>query len=412
MPRGDSETPEVILIDGFQRHATLGDTVRLHGAGMDDCPNVPPSDDPQSALEEVRCRPTAFMSTTLDVTVVGFVVPDDPADPRWTIFAGTWEVADEPVLPRLADADPVDPRLGLVTLGIGQMLMLTTQEQLDGQFRALLPESRVRHRSGVYVDTARVGLGEVDYAIADMRAWLTDIRDGLDQTAPARTRVLETLQRFRNSQSFSSVPLLVVLLQVVGIVVYYVAMVMTMLLERQRQEIGVFRSRGATTTQLVGLSLVEGIAFALPALLVAPWLAARVVALLGRTPTFDVITGGDPLPATVSPEAYLLAVGGGALSLLAILLPAFIVVRRGIVDVKREESRPAERNLLQRYYLDFAFVGLAGLLLWQLNQRGSVFDPDSVGGWSSDPILLLAPLAITAAVSFMVLRFYPPLVRL
>lgn len=407
-----ADRPEVVLLDGFQRHATLGDTVLLQSIRFTDCPNIPPSEDPTQAAEEVRCRPTTRVSTSLEVTVVGFVRPQDAADSRWTIFNGTFEVADAPLHPRLEDVDQGDPTRGLVFQGIGQMLMLTSQEQFDGAFRAQLPETGSHHRSGVYVETSRIGLGEVAYAVADMEAWLTDIRGGLGQVAPARTEVLDTLRGFRNAQSFSAVPLLVVLLQVVGIVVYYVMMVMAMLLERQQSEIGVYRSRGATTTQLVGLSFVEGLAFALPALLVAPWLASAVVSLLGLTPTFEVITGGDLLPATVSPEAYLLAVSGGALSLLAVLLPSFIVVRRGIVDVKREESRPAERNLLQRYYLDFAFVLLAGLLLWQLNQRGSVFDPDAVGGWSSDPLLLAAPLAITAAVSLMVLRFYPPLVRL
>ena len=404
--------PEVVLIDGFQRHAALGDTLLLRGAGFTDCPNIPPSDDPAAAAEEVRCRPTARVASTTGVTVVGFVAPNDPGDGRWSIFQGVWEVSDEPVLPRLENVEANDPRRGLVQIGVGQMLMLTSQVQWDGALRAVLPESTSRHRSGVYVDTSRIGLGEVDYAIADMQAWLTDVRQGLEQTAPARTQVLTTLQGFRTAQSFSAVPMLVVLLQVVGIVIYYVAMVMAMLLERQQQEIGVFRSRGATTTQLVGMSFVEGMVFAIPALIVAPWLAAGVVSTLGRTPVFDVMTGGAPLPASVSPEAYLLAVGGGAMSLLAILLPAFVVVRRGIVDIKREESRPAEQNLLQRYYLDFALVALAGLLLWQLNQRGSVFDPDSVGGWSADPLLLASPFALTAAVSVMVLRFYPPLVRL
>ncbi len=404
--------PEVVLVDGFQRHAALGDTVLLGAGGFTDCPNIPPSEDPQQAAEEVRCRPTTRVSTSVEATVVGFVRPEDPADPRWTIFNGVWDVADEPLHPRLEDVDEADPTRGLVFLGVGQMLMLTSQEQFDQAFRPLLAETGSHHRAGVYVDVSRLGLGEVDHAVADMEAWLADIRGGLEEIAPARTRVLDTLRGFQNAQSFSAVPLLVVLLQVVGIVVYYVMMVMAMLLERQRSEIGVYRSRGATTTQLVGLSFVEGVAFAVPSLLLAPWLAAAVVRVLGLTPTFEQITGGAMLPATVTPEAYLLAVGGGALSLLAVLLPSFVIVRRGIVDVKREESRPAERNLLQRYYLDFAVVALAGLLLWQLGQRGSVFDPDSVGGWSSDPLLLAAPLAITAAVSLMVLRFYPPLVRL
>ena len=41
-----------------------------------------------------------------------------------------------------------------------------------------------------------------------------------------------------------------------------------------------------------------------------------------------------------------------------------------------------------------------------------MFDPDSVGGWSTDPILLLTPLVITLALTGILLRFYPPLLRL
>ena len=136
------------------------------------------------------------------------------------------------------------------------------------------------------------------------------------------------------------------------------------------------------------------------------------MSLLGYTPTFEVVTGGAPLPVNVSPEAYLLAVLGGVLSLVAILIHAYLSVRQGIIDVKREESRPSERNFLQRYFLDFALVGLAALLMWQLDRQGSVFDPGAVGGWASDPLLLAAPFALTASVALMMLRFYPPLIRI
>jgi hypothetical protein len=410
LPQGTD--PEVVLPDGFQRHAALGDTIRIQAGGFNDCPNVPGAEDPEQAAEEIRCEPTVFVSNRLDVTVVGFVRPRDAGSDRWALFEGEWTAPDVPLIPRLAGVGPNDPRRLQMARGIGQMPLLTTRAQFDEVFRHLIPEASMRHRTGVVVDTSNIGLAEVEYAVADLTSWRRDIRDRMDLNAGGRMDILQTLEGFRTAQAFTAVPLLVMLLQVVGIVIYYVVMVMAMLLERQQQEIGVYRSRGATTSQLVGLSFVEGLVFAIPALLIAPWLAAGVVSLLGMTPTFEAITGGSPLPIAVSPEAYLLAFAGGLLSLLAILLPAFLIVRRGIVDVKREEARPAERNILQRYYLDFALVGLAGLLLWQLNQQGSVFDPGAVGGWASDPLLLAAPFALTASVSLMVLRFYPPLVRL
>jgi hypothetical protein len=208
------------------------------------------------------------------------------------------------------------------------------------------------------------------------------------------------------------VPLLLILLQVVGIVLFYVILVVNLLLEQQSEEIGVYVGRGASTTQIVGLSVVEGLVIAIPAMIAAPWIAQQAVRALGYTSTFAPITGGAALPATITSTAFMLASGGALLALLAMLLPSLVVARRGIVDVKRDQARPNARGLVQRYYLDFAVVGLAALLLWQLEQRGSVFDPDSVGGWSTDPILLLTPLMLTLALAGLLLRFYPPLLGL
>ena len=41
----------------------------------------------------------------------------------------------------------------------------------------------------------------------------------------------------------------------------------------------------------------------------------------------------------------------------------------------------------------------------ELNQRGSVFDPRGVGGWSADPLLLLSPLLLILAVGSLLFRF-------
>ncbi len=414
LPGDPANGAEVVVPEGFQPHVALGDVIHVEGPGYDDCPEVPPSDDPSIIEAEEPCRPSISALTIGEVTVVGFVQPRDPDDPTWAVYQGEWEVPPQPFLPRLEGALTPEDELFLsrAMTGEGSMPLLTTHEQFFGAIAAALPELPVRHRVGFLMETDAISLGEVSYAVADLRAWQSDLRDRLNLPVEARLEPLRTLERFQNLQSFSQIALLLILIQVVGIVLYYVMIVMAMLLERQAEEVGVYRSRGATTTQIVGIYLVEGLILAVPAVILGPWLAAGVVALLGTTPVFHPSTGGALLPVSISPEAYLLGAVGAGVALLAILLPAFVAARRGIVDVKRAQARPTGRGLVQRYYLDFAVVVLAGLLLWQLDQRGSVYDPDSVGGWSSDPLLLLAPLVVTMAVALMVLRLYPPLLRI
>ena len=394
---------EAVLPDGFQRHARLGDTVRLGGPTIDDCPDIPPSQDTAVARDEMLCRATLTASMSATAAIVGFVRPRDANALRWQQFAGGWRVPDQPL---------TRPGDGPASAEERAMSLITTPDQFYGVFAQRMPELATRQRAGLVLDTRALTLADVPRAIDDLGAWRDDVIERLRLVALPSLRALEVLEGFRNAQTFSQIPLLLILLQVVGIVLYYVVMMMAMLLDRQAEEIGVLRSRGATTTQLVGLHIVEGATLAVPAAIAGPWLAAQTVAAMGRLPTFHAITGGAPLVTRVTPEAALLGVAGAALALIAILAPATLVARSGILNVRREETRPAGRSLVQRYYLDFGFVGLAAFLLWQLDQRGTVFDPGSVGGWSTDPMLLASPLVITVAVAMMMLRCYPPLVRL
>ena len=414
LPDPATVQPEVALPDGFQRHAALGDTLTWPLSGFDDCANLPRSGDAELASQERRCTPTTRVSRTVTATVAGFVRPDDPDDPRWEIFAGSFRVPDEPLFPHFPepdDASLLSPEQSAALAGEGSMPLLTSQEQLFGAFAAAMPYLPMRHRVGLVVNIEALAPDDAERALEGLSGLRADLSQRLGLVPELRFPLSATLSDFRNSQSFEQIPLLIILLQVAGIVVYYVAVVASMLVERQGEELSVYRSRGAGTTQLLGLYLMEGTLIAISAAAAAAWLAGRAVAVLGYTPTFRLMTGGGALPVTVTPTAYLLAAGGAALALLAMLLPAFVAARRGIVDVKQGQSRPPGRNVLQRYYLDLGAVALAGILLWQLEQRGTVFDPRSVGGWSSDPLLLAAPFVFTLAVAALVLRFYPPLLR-
>lgn len=398
LPAGGTAV-EVVLPEGYQGIARLGEAVRLTLPPIDDCPRIPGSDDPATAAAEVRCRPTASAAASATATVVGFVRQRDPSDLRWQIADGSWATPEKPGI--------INP-----SPGDGGLLLLTTAEQYRGALAQRLPELRGRHRAGIVPELRTVGVREVTDAVASIRAWQDDARVTLELPAHGITSFADQLAVYRNAQTFSRVPLLIILLQIVGVAGFYIVLVASMLAGRRAAELSVYRSRGAGVGQLVALALFEGLLLAVPAAAVAPWLAGRVVALLGHAPLFERATGGGGLPVSVGPEAYLLAAAGAALAVLAMALPAWAAARRGVVDDRRERARPRRRGVVQRYYLDVGLVALAGLQWWQLERRGTALDPRSLGGWSSDPLLLSFPLVAMLAVTAIVLRTYAPLLRL
>ncbi|MYA19132.1 MAG: FtsX-like permease family protein [Chloroflexi bacterium] len=401
LPAQDAATAEVVLPDGFQREAAVGDRLVLTARRYDDCRFVPPSEDEEVAADEVMCRPTTFVSAGLQAEIVGFVRPGDPDDLRWQLFQDGWTVPEAPPQGR---GGPID--------GSGGMPLLTSGEYFTGALTTQLQELLSRYRAGVVPDLEGLAVRDVTRALDDLAIWRSDLRDGLGLAVGGRLEFAEALAQFRNASTFSQIPLLLLLLQVAGVVAFYIVVLTALARDRQAQEVAVYRSRGASTAQLLGLTLAEGLLIAVPAALLGPPLAVLAVSALGYTPAFAEITGGEALPASFSEDALLLAFGGAVLALVAMLLPAIGIVRRAIVDAKREQARPPERGWFRRYHLDLGLVVLALLLFWQLERRGAVFDPQSVGGWQADPLLLLSPLVMTAAAAALVLRLYSPLLRL
>ncbi|MEE9277763.1 MAG: FtsX-like permease family protein, partial [Dehalococcoidia bacterium] len=220
------------------------------------------------------------------------------------------------------------------------------------------------------------------------------------------------LDDFSEKQFFSRVPLLVLTLQVVGIILYYLVMVATMLVDRQSGEIALLKSRGAGVRHIVTVYAVEGLALAGIAIIVGPLLALGVISLLGVTPPFTDLSGGGFLSVRLSGEAYIWAGVGAALSAVALVWPAYRASRYSIVRYKQAVSRPPDRSVFQRYYLDIVVVVAGAILFFQLQESNSVVTEDLFGGLEQDPLLLVAPAVFIIAVAVVFLRVFPLLLGL
>ena len=120
---------------------------------------------------------------------------------------------------------------------------------------------------------------------------------------------------------------------IVIVILYYIVMIASMVVARQRGEIVLMRSRGATSFQTFAVFLIEAGTLSLTAALVGPLIAGLAIGFLGYTPAFSELTGGDALPVHISGASYGLSAAGALLAFAALLIPAVQASRVGIARV-------------------------------------------------------------------------------
>jgi ABC-type antimicrobial peptide transport system permease subunit len=240
------------------------------------------------------------------------------------------------------------------------------------------------------------------------------IRDVESRLAITRveTDLHNVIEQYRQKLFFTRLPLFALMIQIVGIVLFYLVMVSTMVVDRQTGEIALLKSRGAGTRQVMTVFLIEGLAIAVAATFLGPLIAWGAISTLGLTPPFEELSQGDILDVRVTPLAFGFAAMGGLLSLIALLWPAYRATRFSITNYKQQISRPPRQPVFLRYYLDLVLIGLGAVAFYQLRQRGSFVTESLFGDLSADPVLLATPTLFMVMVALVFLRLFPLALRL
>ena len=221
------------------------------------------------------------------------------------------------------------------------------------------------------------------------------------------TRLAEVIGSYQSKLFFTRLPLFALMLQIVGIALYYLVMVSSMLVERQHGEIALFRSRGGSPGQVVAVYGIEAALICGAGALAGPFLAAGAIAVLGYTPPFAPLSGDAMLEVPLSATAFLASGGGAALAFAAMLIPAWRASRSTTIDYKHSLARPQTKPIFLKYYLDLALIGAGAFVFYQLRERGSLVTERLFGELSADPLLLLSPTLFMVMVALVFLRLFP-----
>ena len=206
--------------------------------------------------------------------------------------------------------------------------------------------------------------------------------------------------------------LLILVVPIVALILYAVVVTTALVLDRQAGEIVLMRSRGATRTQVFVLYVCEGITLAVIAVLVGPLLGLPLARVIGHASGFLSFGGGLPFTVRLDPQTYLYAGVTALLCLVAGLLPTLGAARRSMTSFKGEQARPRGRPLWQRLFLDLIMLIIALYGLWALVRQGPVTSGAATAVVAEDPLIAIAPLLFTVAITLVISRLLPWLASL
>ncbi len=325
----------------------------------------------------------------VQITVVGIVEANDPGERYWF------------------EKD----RLFEDTSGWDTFIFLVEERALVEVLSVYFPDVDAQIQTFAFVDVTRINsrnAQDIENRLGSLR---TELERGILRTQVA-SQLDPTIKEYRDKLFFTRLPLFALMIQVVGIVLYYLVMVSTMVVDRQTGEIALLKSRGASVFQLMGIYFLESLLLSVIAVILGPLLIALAISLLGYTPPFEDLSGNGRLEIHVSLQAFGLAIFGALLGMAAMLWPAYKASQLSVVHYKTHMARPQKQSVFLRYYLDLGLIAVGAFAFYQLRQRGSLVTDTLFGGFSADPLLLATPTLFMLMMALLFLRVFPLVLRL
>lgn len=251
-----------------------------------------------------------------------------------------------------------------------------------------------------------------------LRGNLQQLKQYFAQSAPGNPQqpisysVLSTLDQvlanFFQQEFFVTLSTLIAILPGLALLLLYVILASAALTERNRDEIALMKSRGASGWQVLSLSLLDALLLCGVALLAAPPLASGITSLITRLSFFGATAAasGSTLAAPDF-QTYLYALVAVLCCLAALLTPAALAARASIIPPRQRAARPGKAWLWLRLAPGSLLAALGGFGYVEIAQRGAFFTRSAKGALSVDWVASSAPTLLLLGMAGLSLLLLP-----
>jgi putative ABC transport system permease protein len=224
----------------------------------------------------------------------------------------------------------------------------------------------------------------------------------------------EILQQYQKSAQSLTIYLYAFSLPLLFMILTFISLVVDMVVGRRRNEIAVLRSRGSTILQVLGMGALESLILGVGGMIFGTPAAQVVAQFFGKTKSFLDFTAATDMHTQITLSAVRFGLVTVAVALVAQVIPTLSASRYTIISYKQDRARQIRPPWWRRVGLDFLLCIPAGYGIYLLNQDLPLVPggkPALSGSPFQNPLLLLVPALAIFAVTLLLLRVLPLLMR-
>ena len=206
------------------------------------------------------------------------------------------------------------------------------------------------------------------------------------------------------------------ILQIPSIVMlaFYLFMVSQLNVEQEKNEIAVFKSRGASSKQIFAIYALETGMLGLATLIIAPLIGLVLCSFLGVSNGFLEFVNRTGLSARLSLDAVIYALIAVVIFFVTTMLPIIPASKLSIVKYKQSKARVVKMSLWEKAFADVILLG--GSLVWYFftaNRLEKLFEEGTyVSDGSVNPMYFIFSTMFILGAGLLFIRLYPYLLKL
>ena len=191
-------------------------------------------------------------------------------------------------------------------------------------------------------------------------------------------------------------------------------MVSQLNVEQERNEIAVFKSRGASRLQIMGIYALESLVLGVLTVIIGPFAGLGLCKVLGASNGFLEFVNRRSLPVHMTIEAVVYAAIAVAVFFVTTMIPIVPATKTTIVEHKQSKAKKKKHALWEKVCLDFILVGGSVGWLYYYNKTQEKLVAEGVTDTTAtvNPIMFVASTAFILGLGLFLIRIYPYIIRL